>query len=154
MKSSSLELIQSVPEITEVEDKTTLFLVCMIQFDQKAKLYSRWQKDYMQTILLPLQDLFLYHWLLYSDIQIGFKLSWIESLGSVLGSMQFLVCSLQCAQMTILFSVCQTDHSITITFAKSYYWLLYSNTQISFKSSWTESLGSVLGSMLFVTYRL
>ena len=50
------------------------------------------------TILLPQQVEFLCNWLPYSNIQITFKLSWIESIGSVLDSVSFLACGLQCAQ--------------------------------------------------------
>ena len=67
----------------------------VIQFDQKTKLYSAWHKDHMYTTLLPQGVEESYNRLPYSNIQISFKLSWIETLGSVLGSMLFLPCMIQ-----------------------------------------------------------
>ena len=86
------------------------FLPCMIQYAQMAILLSACHKDYSITTLLPQGVEESYNRLPYSNIQIGFKLSWIESIGSVLDSMSFLACSLHCAQMAILFSVCHKDH--------------------------------------------
>ena len=86
------------------------FLPCMIQFAQQAKLYNAWHKDHMQTTLLPQQVEFLYKRLPYSNIQISFKLSWIETLGSVLGSMFFIPCMIQFAQQAKLSSVCHKDY--------------------------------------------
>ena len=76
-----------------------------------AILFSVCHKDHSITILLPQQVEFSYNWLPYSNIQISFKLRWIESIGSVLDPMSFLVCSLHCAQMAILFSICHKDHA-------------------------------------------
>ena len=90
------------------------FLACSLQCAQMAILFSVCHKDHSITILLPQQVEFLCNWLPYSNIQIDFILSWIDSIGSVQDSMSFLACSLQCAQMAILFSVCHKDHSITI----------------------------------------
>ena len=134
------------------------FLACSLRCAQMAILFSVCHKDHSITILLPQQVEFLYNWLPYSNIQIGFKLSWIESIGSVLDSMSFLACSLQCAQMVILFSVCHKDNSITILMLQqiecSYNWLPYSNIQLGFILSWTESIGSVLDSMSFLACSL
>ena len=90
------------------------FLPCMIQFAQMAILFSVCHKDHMQTTRLPQGVEESYNRLPYSNIQIGFILSWIESIGSVLDSMSFLACSLQCAEVAILFSVCHKDHSCIV----------------------------------------
>ena len=91
------------------------FLACSLQCAQKMGiLFSICHKDHMQTTILPQGVEESYNWLLYSNVQIDFILSWIESIGSVLDSMFFLACSLHCAQMAILFSVCHKDQSITI----------------------------------------
>ena len=131
-----------------------LFLPCIIQFAQQAKLSSVCHKDHMQTTLLPQGVEESYNRLPYSNIQIGFKLSWTEPIGSVLDSMSFSACSLHCAQMAILFSVCHKDHMQTTRLPQgveeSYNWLLYSNIQIGFVLSWIESIGSVLDSMSFL----
>ena len=97
------------------------FLACSLQCAQMAILFSVCHRDHSITILLPQQVEFLSNWLPYSNTQIGFILSWIESIGSVWDSMSFLACSLQCAQMAILFSVCHKDHSCTILLPNGYY---------------------------------
>ena len=134
------------------------FLPCMIQFAQQAKLYNAWHKDHMQTTLLPQGVEESFNKLPYSIIQICFNLSWIEAIGSVLDSMSFLACSLHCAQMAILFSVCHKDHMQTTLLPQgveeSYNRLPYSNIQTSFKLSWIESIGSVLDSISFLSSRL
>ena len=108
----------------------------------------------MQTTILPQGVEESYNWLLYSNVQIGFILSLIESIGSVLDSMFFLPCSLHCAQMAILFSVCHKDHSITILLPQQveflYNWLPCLNTQIGFILSCIESIGCVWDSMFFL----
>ena len=80
-------------------------------------------------------------------MQTNLKLSWIECIGSVLDSISFLACSLHCAQMAMLFSVCHKDHSITILLSQQvellYNRLPYSNIQTGFILSWIESIGSV-----------
>ena len=81
------------------------FLSSTLQSAQMAILFSVCHMDHSVTILLQEQVGFLYIWLPYSNIQIGFKLSWIEFIGSVLDSMSFLACSLKCAQKAIFFSV-------------------------------------------------
>ena len=67
----------------------------------------------MYTTLLPQGVEESYNRLLYTNIQISFELSWIESIGSVLDSMSFLACSLHCSQMAILFSAWHKDHMWT-----------------------------------------
>ena len=68
------------------------FLPYMIQFTQQAKLFSAWHKDHSVTTLLQQGVEEPYNRLPYSNTQIGFKWSWIETLGSVSGFMSFLPC--------------------------------------------------------------
>ena len=59
MKRNSQELSLFVLEITEVEDKTSMFLACSLQCAQMAIFYSVYHTDHSFTILLPQEVKFL-----------------------------------------------------------------------------------------------